>query len=168
MRIKIAGAIMLGLLGFAVLATTPAQAADHQPTATTKTDAKTDAAQPFDAVETFKNENTLRCIDDSVSYGLRSFGCNGLSYQQFNVHVWNDGTRELKNLNTGRCVDDSGTYGLRAYPCNSSTYQSWWILRFSDGSIGFQNQNTGRCIDDSLSYGLRSFGCNSLSYQRWV
>lgn len=162
MRMKIFGAILLGLLGFLTLAVAPAQAADHQPTA------KTDAVRPLDAVETFQNENTLRCMDDSTTYGLRAFSCNGLSYQEFNVHVWNDGTRELQNINTGRCVDDSTTYGLRAYPCNSSTYQSWWILHFSDGSIGFQNQNTGRCIDDSASYGLRAFGCNSLNYQRWV
>jgi hypothetical protein len=114
-----------------------------------------------------QNQNTGRCIDDSFAFGLRSFPCNGLSFQQWSVVGFQDGTIHLVNENTGRCIDDSLAFGLRSFPCNGLSFQGWFPGFFSDGTIDLQNQNTGRCIDDSLAFGLRSFPCNGLSFQRW-
>jgi hypothetical protein len=41
------------------------------------------AGQNPDGSVTLRNVNTGRCIDDSSGYGLRSFGCNGLTYQDW-------------------------------------------------------------------------------------
>ncbi|KDN87417.1 RICIN domain-containing protein [Kitasatospora cheerisanensis] len=113
------------------------------------------------------NQNTGRCIDDSLGYGLRAFGCNGLDYQQFTAHKWGDGTWELKNRNTQRCIDDSAGAGLRAFGCNALNYQSWFEHKWDDGTRELKNQNTGRCIEDSAGSGLRAQGCNALDRQSW-
>ena len=116
-----------------------------------------------------KNVNTGRCIDDSFAYGLRSFGCNGLSYQVWQKLPNSTVTRwAIRNQNTGRCIDDSFAYGLRSFGCNGLNYQSWNIISTSNGGQVLKNDNTGRCIDDSFAYGLRSFGCNGLNYQIWL
>src|ERR1700680_2653238 len=65
------------------------------------------------------NVNTGGCIDDSFTYGLRSFPCNNLSYQNWwvtpvyglNGSFW----FQLQNENTGGCIDDSFTYHLRSF-----------------------------------------------------
>jgi hypothetical protein len=113
---------------------------------------------------TMRNVNTGRCIDDSFGYGLRSYGCNGLSYQQW---IFQGPTLVLKNANTLRCMDDSSGYGLRSYGCNGLDYQQWVEYTGPNGSYIYKNKHTGRCIDDSSGYGLRSFGCNGLTYQDW-
>jgi hypothetical protein len=41
------------------------------------------AGQNPDGSVTLRNVNTGRCIDDSSGYGLRSYGCNGLTYQDW-------------------------------------------------------------------------------------
>ncbi|SHG81355.1 RICIN domain-containing protein [Streptoalloteichus hindustanus] len=120
-----------------------------------------------EAVNTFRNQETGRCIDDSNAHGLRAFGCNNLDFQRFQVTVWKDKTREFKNLNTNRCIDDSAAHGLRAFGCNKSRFQSWWVTRWKDGTLEFRNQETGRCIDDSHPHGLRAFGCNKSRFQSW-
>ncbi|GAA2629835.1 RICIN domain-containing protein [Streptomyces vastus] len=113
------------------------------------------------APQTFKNQVTARCMDDS-DRGFRTVGCHGRATQQWNVHVWNDGTRQLKNVATGRCIDDSSA-GLRTWTCwpgsdSRSKNQSWYVHRWNDGSIQFKSQATSRCIDDS-SAGLRTWTC---------
>jgi len=117
------------------------------------------------------NVNTGGCIDDSFTYGLRSFPCNGLSYQDWTLTSQSDGSVTLKNANTGRCIDDSFAYHLRSFTCNNLNYQNWWVTPVYglNGSFWFQlqNENTGGCIDDSFTYHLRSFACNLLSYQGW-
>src|ERR1700680_2042999 len=113
------------------------------------------------------NVNTGGCIDDSFTYGLRSFPCNGLSYQDWTLTSQSDGSVTIKNANTGRCIDDSFAYHLRSFTCNNLNYQNWWVTPVYglNGSFWFQlqNENTGGCIDDSFTYHLRSFGCNLLS-----
>ncbi|TDW15632.1 RICIN domain-containing protein [Kribbella kalugense] len=127
-----------------------------------------------DPVQTLKNKATQRCLDDSGK-GLRTLGCNNLSTQKWQIHVWNDQTRQLRSVGTGECLDDSSN-GLRTISCwpssnPNSKLQSWKKATYSDGTIRLQNQGTGRCLDDS-SKGLRTMPCWSDSskyraYQSW-
>jgi hypothetical protein len=71
-----------------------------------------------------KNVHTGRCIDDSSGYGLRSYGCNSLNYQQWVEYAGPNGSYIYKNKNTGRCIDDSSA-GLRSYGCNGLNYQQF-------------------------------------------
>lgn len=120
-----------------------------------------------DAVQTFANNYTGSCLDDSDAFGLRTIPCNGTSFQKWNVHVWNDATRELKNLATGRCLDDNGI-DLRTVACNSMTYQSWFVEGRGWGKIALRNQFTNKCLDDSV-YGLRTIGCqDGNTHQNWL
>jgi hypothetical protein len=120
-----------------------------------------------DATETLRNQATGRCLDALwLRWYHQTDDCDGTVYQKWNVHVWNDGMRELKSVWSGECLDDSDGYGLRAFSCNASRYQSWWVHRWNDGTIELKNQATGRCLDDS-SAGLRTYPCNALPYQSW-
>jgi hypothetical protein len=90
--------------------------------------------------------------------------------QKWNVHTFNDQTRQLRSKGTGRCLDDSSK-GLRTFRCwpgsnPNSKFQSWFVKRFDDGTIRFQNQATKRCLDDS-GKGLRTFTCNTTKFQSW-
>ncbi|MCG5215292.1 RICIN domain-containing protein [Streptosporangium soli] len=114
-------------------------------------------------INTFRNRNTDRCLDDSRE-GLRSIGCNNLDFQKWEVTVVENEHREIKNKHTQRCLDDSGA-GLRTYPCNNLTFQKWNVTKYRDGVV-LQNHETKRCVDDSRE-GLRSFHCNNLNFQRW-
>ncbi|MEU7043718.1 RICIN domain-containing protein [Streptomyces varsoviensis] len=126
------------------------------------------SAQPKvnDAVQTFGNMFTGSCLDDS-EYGLRGYQCNGGVYQDWSVHVWNYGTRQLRNVATNRCLYDDG-YTLATRGCDSSPQQSWWITHHRADSISFQSQATGECLDDS-EYELRTIGCagGSNDHQLW-
>jgi hypothetical protein len=117
--------------------------------------------------DTFRNQATGRCIDDSFQFGLRALICNGLGFQQWNVRVWPDNTQELKNVATGRCIDHSFDQGFRAFPCNGLGFQRWIVTPRPNGSIAFQNQATHRCMDDSFQFGLRAIPCNGSSFQGW-
>lgn len=115
-----------------------------------------------DEINTFHNVATEQCLE----YGY-SRDCDDHVAQQWNVHVWADGTRELRNLFVDQCLDDSFEMGLRTFPCNVSTYQSWYVT-YSDQGPWFElrNEATGRCLDDS-EYGLRTIDCNGSTYQLW-
>lgn len=127
-----------------------------------------------DSVQTFKNQATKRCLDDSGK-GLRTVGCNGKITQKWNVHVRGDKSRQLKSIGTGDCLDDSSK-GLRSFGCHpgssaNTKFQSWRVVQFQDGTIRFQNKATARCLDDS-SKGLRTFKCHPGSsaaskFQSW-
>ncbi|MFB7101481.1 RICIN domain-containing protein [Streptomyces hydrogenans] len=121
-------------------------------------------AGTYDAVQSFRNQSTNRCMDDTTN-GFRTWSCNGSNPQLWNVRVWGDGTRELRNINTGRCIEDTDS-GFRTAVCNAGQEQSWWITVWNDGTVRFKNQHTSRCIDDS-SLGFRTWACNSLPYQSW-
>lgn len=111
-----------------------------------------------------KSQATGRCWDDS-EYGLRSFACNGLDYQEF----YYNSNHSLQNVHTGRCIDDSAQYGLRSFPCNGLSYQSWSYTAVSGLYAQYKNNlQTGRCIDDSNDFPLRSFTCNGQIYQRFT
>ncbi|MFD9895808.1 RICIN domain-containing protein [Amycolatopsis sp. NPDC059027] len=124
-----------------------------------------------DAVNRFENAKSHWCIDDSIPAGLRTFGCNTLKFQQFNVHVWNDKTRQLKNLATGRCLDDSDQFGLRTLACwpggnPNSKYQSWVVTK-SGKYLRFQNQATKRCLTDIGGGKLVTRPCSADDTQKW-
>jgi hypothetical protein len=123
-------------------------------------------APAADPIQTFQNQNTGRCIDDTDSGGFRTFSCNGTRPQQWRVHVFLDGTRRLQNVNTGRCMFDSNG-GFFTTSCDASTNESWFIDHPASGQIAFRNQQTGRCIDDTDQGGFRTFSCNSTRPQQW-
>ncbi|MER6126068.1 ricin-type beta-trefoil lectin domain protein [Streptomyces sp. NPDC001795] len=126
------------------------------------------AARPADAVEHFGNMATGGCLDDSFAYGFRGFGCNGLDFQNWNVHIWQeDGTRQFRSIATNRCWFGGVPEGAHPYTtdCNSSKEQSWWVHARGD-RVSFENQATGLCLDDS-EYGLRMLTCTYNRNQTW-
>lgn len=122
-------------------------------------------ARADDAIQSFRNQATGRCMDDTDN-GFRTWSCNGSSPQLWTVHTWDDGTRQLRNINTGRCVEDTDNGFRTVGTCSSSPEQSWWVKVWADGTVRFQNQATLRCIDDS-SLGFRTWACNDTPYQSW-
>ncbi|MGK5637127.1 RICIN domain-containing protein [Streptomyces sp. URMC 126] len=118
-----------------------------------------------DVVQSFRNQATGRCIDDT-NQGFRTWSCNGSTPQKWSVHVWGDGTRQLRSVNTGRCVEDTDNGFRTVGSCGSAPEQSWWVKVWGDGTVRFQNQATGRCIDDS-NQGFRTWACNDSPYQSW-
>ncbi|MGW3266151.1 RICIN domain-containing protein [Streptomyces sp. NPDC001056] len=142
-----------------------AGAAARQPEGTRVTTVATGAA---DAVEHFGNMATGGCLDDSFAYGFRGFDCNGLDFQNWNVHIWQgDGTRQFRNIATGRCWYGGVPEGAHPYTtdCDSSKEQSWWVYPRGD-RVSFENQATGLCLDDS-EYGLRMLKCTQNRNQTW-
>ncbi|GHH20143.1 RICIN domain-containing protein [Streptomyces rubradiris] len=121
------------------------------------------APRAADPVQTFRNLATNKCLDDS-SMGVRTFGCNNLDFQKWEVHVFQDGTRRLRNIATGQCLA-SGGGRLTMRGCDTSQEVSWLVGR-GGGGLTFKNQASRTCLDDS-SIGLRLFACNQLNYQAW-
>ncbi|MEU6540767.1 helix-turn-helix domain-containing protein [Streptomyces sp. NPDC047000] len=114
----------------------------------------------------FVSRATGRCLDDSLDQGLRSYGCNGMSYQWWTVRQSADGTRRLRGHATGRCLADGGA-GLRALPCDRTTSQKWVFTSGDDEAVGLRNKATGRCLDDSTA-GLRVLPCKDTHHQKWA
>jgi hypothetical protein len=117
----------------------------------------------YDVINTFRNQASGLCLDGGNSNLL--FTCNGTAWQQWNVHVWADGTRELRNVATGQCLD-SVSMGVFTSPCDTSTDQSWYVLFWSDGTISLKNQYHGRCLEDNAGYAITS-NCNASPAQSW-
>ncbi|MET9415679.1 RICIN domain-containing protein [Streptomyces klenkii] len=118
-----------------------------------------------DVVQSFRNQATGKCMDDTNN-GFRTWSCNGSTPQKWSVHVWGDGTRQLRSANTGRCVEDTDNGFRTVGSCSSAPEQSWWVKVWADGTVRFQNQATLRCIDDS-NQGFRTWACNDSPYQSW-
>jgi len=121
--------VLLAVLATVVTAVPPAQAA---------------------SIQTFKNRSTSRCLDDSVQFGLRTFYCNGMNYQQWRVTRQSNTLTEVvfRNVNTDKCLDDSIEFGVRTFPCNGLSYQRWNAYKISGGSLQIRNKQTGRCLVD--------------------
>ncbi|WP_101256608.1 RICIN domain-containing protein [Streptomyces barkulensis] len=158
---RLAG-VVLGGVSLVATATTAAHATAGQTGAPERSGQMIAA----DVINTLKNQGTGRCLDDSNSYGLRTYACNGSDYQKWRVRVWDDGTRRFQNVLTGRCLSYSGA-GLKTYSCNTSKYQSWWIKRWNDGTIRLRNQWSGKCLQDSFFGGLSVATCSTSKYQSW-
>lgn len=123
-----------------------------------------------------QNFNTLNCLDDSDTYGVRAIPCvNGNTHQQWTYEDIS-GKFVTKNGFTHRCLDDSTTYGLRAINCtdDNNPHQEFYYNREitnADIHPGFQvvSVQLGVCLDDSPTWGLRNSACSSdyNNHQRW-
>ncbi|MGQ0777644.1 MAG: RICIN domain-containing protein [Pseudonocardiales bacterium] len=110
------------------------------------------------SVQTFRNENTGWCLDDSVEFGLRTYGCNYGRHQQWNVRAWADGTRQLRNVATGGCILDTRSIGIGIARCDSTRSQSWYVGEVPDGGIRFINESPNYCLGDDRGR-LVSWSC---------
>ncbi|ONI91014.1 hypothetical protein ALI144C_01995 [Actinosynnema sp. ALI-1.44] len=103
-----------------------------------------------DSVQTFRNRETNLCLDDSNEHGLRTFHCNGLNYQKWNVHRWNDGTLQLRNIHTGGCLGaykhPNGTWVPEVGTCRASQAYSWYSRRVSGGIRLYSEVIDTRCL----------------------
>jgi hypothetical protein len=124
-------------------------------------------AGPPRHVRVFVSRETGRCLDDSLDERLRTYKCNGMSYQWWTVHTLADGSRRLRNHATGRCLDD-GAAGLRAVRCGAgdSGPQTWSVTTWTDESTEVRSRVTGACLDDSGA-GLRTLPCDRTDRQKW-
>ncbi|MBZ6477894.1 ricin-type beta-trefoil lectin domain protein [Streptomyces griseocarneus] len=126
------------------------------------------AVKLSDDVRIFVSRTTGRCLDDSIDKKLRSYDCNGMSYQRWTVHPFPDGTRQLRNHATGACLAD-GDAGLRAVPCSTdaSAAQTWTVTTWPDQAVELKSKATGACLDDDGDAGLRALPCDRSRHQQW-
>ena len=126
------------------------------------------AAPARAASSLFINVATQRCLDGSISEGVRLMTCNDSYYQDWvprredSVNVYS-----FLHVATGKCLDGSISEGVRLNTCNTSDYQQWeWRI----GSEGYAllNLATRKCLDGSISEGVRLKTCNNTEYQRWT
>ncbi|MEU0117593.1 helix-turn-helix domain-containing protein [Streptomyces bobili] len=118
-----------------------------------------------DLVQPFINRATGRCLDHSLDHGLRTFACNGLSYQRWTVQALPDGTHHLRNHATGACLHDQGTK-VRTGACDTTTSGKWNVRTSADESASLSNEATGACLEDSTS-GLRAAPCDDTDRHKW-
>lgn len=126
------------------------------------------AAPARAASESLTNVATGRCLDGSISQGVRLMECHPYTWQDWEllpVGPFNQDYR-VRHVATGECLDGSISEGVRLRPCNTSDYQRW---DWRDGSAGdaYLNLATGMCLDGSISEGVRLMTCNNTEYQRW-
>ncbi|MEV6857426.1 helix-turn-helix domain-containing protein [Streptomyces microflavus] len=114
----------------------------------------------------FVSRATGACLDHSLDQKLRTYACNGLSYQRWTVHKLPDGTHRLRNHATGACLDHAET-GLRSVDCSASATQKWTFTTWPDDSVELRSAATAACLDDSVALGLRALPCTRTSRQKW-
>jgi Ricin-type beta-trefoil lectin domain len=101
----------------AALAVTPiALASPAQAEAPVAADAS--AAPVF----TFRHMQSGKCLDGSVSQGVRLHDCNGSKFQQWRIR---SDSRAIRQVQGGWCLDGSIGYGVRLNTCNEGPYQRW-------------------------------------------
>jgi len=100
-----------------------------------------------------------RCLDGSISQGVRLNTCNGGTFQEWNINGF-----EFRHLQSGRCLDGSVSQGVRLDTCNGSTFQQWGTTTGSD----VVHVQSGRCLDGSISQGVRLNTCNGGTFQQWT
>ncbi|MDX3568605.1 RICIN domain-containing protein [Streptomyces sp. ID05-47C] len=159
----VAGSLLTVLVG--VPGSAPAQRASE--TGASETGASGPGNRPgrSDLVQPFINRATGRCLDHSLDHGLRTFACNGLSYQRWTVHALPDGTHHLRNHATGACLHDQGTK-VRTGACDSTTSGKWNVRNLADESASLSNEATASCLEDSTS-GLRAAPCKDTDRHKW-
>jgi len=121
------------------------------------------AATPLaSAPESFKNQNTGRCVDAVNASLIEGFGCSFEPDQEWLVTVFSDGTRMLQNELAGTCLAYAGPNAVFGETCDTRvTGEHWTVAHFSDGSIRFQNAQSHGCLRDSVSTQLGLAGCNT-------
>ena len=128
------------------------------------------------------------CLDDSNTGAnggdnLRTFSCNGQSYQEWKVLDFSNGWAQLQNQATGRCLDYSPGL-LRTYPCNGPSFDNWYqawtvVNRFSSSGAyeqviksGYASAGNGNICLDASNLGTRGYACNGASqdsgFQGWT
>lgn len=118
------------------------------------------------AVQTFRNQQSGRCLDDSFAYGPRPFGCNNLDFQRWTVINYGSDSRGLRNVNTGRCLAADRTNSVyAAVECGTSMEAVWVVRRWADGTVEFRNQAWGGCLEDTVW--LRAANCDQSREQSW-
>lgn len=164
----VAGAVLGSLLTWSVLLPPDAPAAGPAGGAETVSDGTAVAGGPGPSrsARIFVSRATGACLDHSLDQKLRTYACNGLSYQRWTVHKLPDGTHQVRNHATGACLSH-GEKGLRAVDCSASAPQKWSFTTWPDGSVEVRSVATGACLDDSAAPGLRALPCTGTSRQQW-
>ncbi|RST22541.1 hypothetical protein EF908_15905 [Streptomyces sp. WAC04770] len=140
------------------------------PAGTTGTVGERTAAEggpgPSSTSRIFVSRATGACLDHSLDHHLRTYACNGLSYQRWTAQKLPDGTHRLRNHATGACLDHGGKE-LRAVDCSASATQKWSFTTWPDESAEVRGAATAECLDDSVALGLRALPCTGSSRQKW-
>lgn len=146
-------------------AISPAQAAE--PVTTTQARANESTALAA-SVQTFKNLQTARCLENPAGFGdmVQAYPCNSANDQRWTVYQIGS-FRELRNYATGRCLDHSQEYGVRAIRCNGWNWQRWLPHRASDGTIFLVNKATALCLGDGKQVFAHSCGDLTRRDLRW-
>ncbi|MFB6907447.1 helix-turn-helix domain-containing protein [Streptomyces bacillaris] len=163
----VAGAVLGSLLTWSLLLPPDTPAA---PAGTTGTVSDRTAAEggpgPSNTSRIFVSRATGACLDHSLDHHLRTYACNGLSYQRWTAQKLPDGTHRLRNHATGACLDHGGK-GLRAVDCSASATQKWSFTTWPDESVEVRIAAGAECLDDSVALGLRALPCTGSSRQKW-
>ncbi|MCR3754406.1 Helix-turn-helix domain-containing protein [Lentzea californiensis] len=112
----------------------------------------------------FVSRATGACLDDSLDGGLRTYSCNGMSYQRWTPQAAGDGTYRLSNHATGACLDLSPT-GLRSATCAETDSQRWKIT-VSQDAAEVRSTVHDACLHDSNA-GLQLAPCDQSRNQQW-
>ncbi|WP_394428147.1 helix-turn-helix domain-containing protein [Streptomyces sp. SGAir0957] len=118
-----------------------------------------------EAVRPFINRATGHCLDHSLDHGLRTYPCNGLSYQRWTVRALPDGAFQIRNHATGSCLNSAEAV-LRVGGCATSPSGTWSVKAWPDESVGLVGTATGACVEDGTD-GLRPAPCGRTDRQRW-
>ncbi|POG44768.1 hypothetical protein BV881_25170 [Streptomyces sp. ZL-24] len=163
----VAGAVLGSLLTWSLLLPPDTPAA---PAGTTGTVSDRTAAEggpgPSNTSRIFVSRATGACLDHSLDHHLRTYACNGLSYQRWTAQKLPDGTHRLRNHATGACLDHGGKV-LRAVDCSASATQKWSFTTWPDESVEVRSAAGAECLDDSVALGLRALPCTGSSRQKW-
>ncbi|WP_206308071.1 RICIN domain-containing protein, partial [Streptomyces rhizosphaericola] len=163
----VAGAVLGSLLTWSLLLPPDPPAATPGTTGTVsgRTAAEGGPGAP-NTSRIFVSRATGACLDHSLDHHLRTYACNGLSYQRWTAQKLPDGTHRLRNHATGACLDHGGT-GLRAVDCSASATQKWSFTTWPDESAEVRSAAGAECLDDSVALGLRALPCTGSTRQKW-
>ncbi|MFI1652490.1 helix-turn-helix domain-containing protein [Streptomyces avidinii] len=177
----LAGAALGAVLTWFLLPSAPGAPADAAPTTRAGSAAEkaagtapapetgesaTGGPGPADTVRIFVSRRTGACLDHSLDKRLRTYPCNGMSYQRWTLHRQPDGALRLRNHATGACLAHSPD-GLDTAACTAAPSQKWAVTPWPDESVEVRSKATGACLDDSAEAGLRALPCTRTDHQRW-
>ncbi|MCX5589150.1 RICIN domain-containing protein [Streptomyces erythrochromogenes] len=111
---------------------------------------------------TITHSQSGKCLDGSLSQGVRLVTCDSGAYQQWIVSVSSAAT--IKHVQSGKCLDGSASQGIRLVTCDGGAYQQW-TTNLSGYVV--KHVQSGRCLDGSVSQGVRLITCSGANYQAW-